>query len=71
MGSYKGMSENLEHGFGLGQLSDTRVRPTLHLIMLHRIWNKPLERSWKPGTLEPRNVILNSKNNSHVDYEIR
>ena len=29
MGSDKGMSENLGHGFGLGQLSGTRVRPTL------------------------------------------
>ena len=29
MGSDKGMSEKLGHEFGLGQLSDTRVRPTL------------------------------------------
>ena len=28
MGSDKGMFENLGHGFELGQLSDTHVRPT-------------------------------------------
>ena len=29
LGSDMDTSENLGHGFGLGQLSDTRVRPTL------------------------------------------
>ena len=39
LGSDMDTSENLGHGFGLGQLSDTRVRPTLIWMLVKKIWD--------------------------------
>ena len=36
LGSDMDTSENLGHGFGLGQLSDTRVRPTLIWMLVKK-----------------------------------